>query len=137
MIDSIVDMFKIAISVCIAAALIFLVVVSFDKIQQVNAAVSELHRFNEEYSEIREFNSYDNKDVRPQDIVSAVMTYKGEIGIYVWNNGSQEYCWNSTTKSTPYNTVAILSVLDQSKTYRATIWRGYNGEVEGLHFRKN
>ena len=142
--ENISDAFKLGINIVLSSIVIWGIGVLLMNLQHVNSAIAEQQRFNQEYQEYREFSAYDNKDVRPQDIVTAVMLYKGDVGVYVKNNpaaANYEYKWDrndvpGNKNATGYTSTSILSVLNQSSMYHATIGRGYNGEVTGLYFVK-
>lgn len=136
--ETVADTFKLGIGVALASIIIWGVLILLTNLQSVNATLAEQQRFNREYDEYREFCAYDDTEVRAQDIVTAVMTYKGTVAVYVYNNGvmSPDYMWNTSNQSTAYSTTSILSVLDQNKMYQASLQKGYNGEVQGIHFRR-
>lgn len=49
---------------------------------------------------------------------------------------ARKLLFDTSNQSTAYSTTSILSVLDQNKMYQASLQKGYNGEVQGIYFRR-
>lgn len=144
MTEEVADTFKLGINILLSAMVISGMGICMTNLQTANANIAEQQRFTQEYKEYREFSAYDDKTVRPQDIVTAVMTYKGDVGVYVWNSNTSnyQYKWDrddspGNPNATEYTATAILKVLNQTKAYSAQLQRGYNGEVTGIYFKSN
>lgn len=134
------------------AILIFIALIGFSSNlmytgKQINAQTREQQDSVERIKEFREYNSYNNKTVYCQDVVSIILETRGEPYIQV-SEGANNYYWQASdaiavSKSIPvqnataYSSTAILTVLNLNKTYSASLILGDNQEIVGLKFVAN
>lgn len=132
--ETVADAFTTGVDWVINAAVLVALVGIMTLSTKASQAINEQQVINDELRMYREYNQYDNTIVYPQDVVSAVYRYRG-IPVVRVSSSKGNYQWTETTSPCPWTTVAISSLIDQTKMYDAVIVWGLNGEVAAYEFK--
>lgn len=95
----------------------------------------------EQVKEYREWNSYDNTQVYPQDIATLILKKKGSIAVWVdtdVNPAAETWgeIWDETTVSTEFTAINISGRLPVTGIYTSTLIRDLNGSIVRVEFRR-
>ncbi len=131
--DAIYDAIALAVE-CFLAAILIMAISNFLSVADtLNQTIAEQEADSATMQEYRIHNQYDNTHVYSQDIVSAVLKYRGDIKINVSSSkGTVE--WSGSTQSTVYMPEEVTVVIDQNVVYDSTLVKGVNGDVIGYSF---
>lgn len=127
------------VSVLIACTLLFGWVTGYRVVQKSNAAYLEEQAVVEGLEEVREFNIYDDNTLRGQDVISALLQYKGYPNIIIYNsNGTISKIYDENTPQAQYSVSALnaQNILSPENTFKTELGYDDNGTVDTIKFKK-
>lgn len=131
--DVVADLISQGVDLLITAVILSSIVTMMTASQNLNARISEQQAIHSEIVEYRQHNAFDNTEVYAQDVITAIMKYRG-IPYVTVKIGGANFTWSSSSKSTNYSVSAIAEKITSDKIYKASLVRSVNGEVVGYEF---
>lgn len=127
------DWISMAVSTGLTAIIILGVVTASSAFGQMNRKVTSTQALTLELKEYRKHNQFDNTQVRPQDVITAIYKSRGYPTIYL-KSSKGTFAWTSTDAPCEYNAEAISRLIDQTVVYQAALRKGANGEITAYEF---
>lgn len=116
----------------VVSILLSVIVGMLSVISTYSASLSAEEAEVEALREYREFNQYDSKVVYAQDVISAILRYRGEPVVSVMDGATKT--WNLASAPCEYTTAAIAEQFSQTKQYNAVLVRNASNQVVRIEF---
>lgn len=123
----------------IGAGLCIVFIVGFS---YVNTAYQEADRNNKTAAatmrEVREFNSYNDNELKSQDVISAVLQYRGQPELWIDTAKGNTTTWGMKytldTQLSEYDVETLTAKFDIEDTYVGELVKDDNGSIERIEF---
>ena len=131
--DVIVDLISQGVDYLLTAVIISSIVTMMATAQNINSEVTEQQAIHEEIMEYRKHNQFNDKEVYAQDVISAIMKYRGLPYVRV-KIGSNTYTWSTREQATNYSASAVDDIVTSDYIYDADLVVDPSGVVIGYEF---
>lgn len=133
--DIIADIVSQGVDMLISAIILSSICTMLMTSQNLNIKINEQQAIQQELIEYRKHNQFDNTEVYAQDIISAIMKYRGSPTVAVSFPSGDTYTWSLTFNSTPYSTTAISAIITSDYAYTANlVYDASHSVVTGYEF---
>lgn len=120
------------IDLMIVSLILGMIVSLLSIISTYSASLSAEEAEAEILREYREYNQYDSKIVYAQDVISAILRYRGEPIVSVKDGMTKT--WSLVSTPCDYTTAALVGQFDQTKQYNAVLVRDASNQVIRIEF---
>ena len=131
--DIIADLISQGVDLLITAVILSSIITTMASAQQLNGEINEQQAIHAEITEYRQHNQFDNTEVYAQDIISAIMKYRGTPYVTV-KFADATYTWSGSVQATNYSASAISNKISSDYTYSANLVYDVGGVVIGYEF---
>lgn len=131
--DIIADLISQGVDLLITAVILSSIITMMASAQQLNGEINEQQAIHAEITEYRQHNQFDNTEVYAQDIISAIMKYRGMPYVTV-KFADATYTWSGSVQATNYSASAISNKISSDYTYSANLVYDVGGVVIGYEF---
>lgn len=131
--DIIADLISQGVDLLITAVILSSIITMMASAQQLNGEINEQQAIHAEITEYRQHNQFDNTEVYAQDIISAIMKYRGTPYVTV-KFADATYTWSGSVQATNYSASAISNKINSDYTYSANLVYDVGGVVIGYEF---
>lgn len=91
--------------------------------------------------EYRKYAQYENTQLYPQDVISAIARTRGEPEVYVDTDEgpgvSFTWQWTESTNPSEFSPTYLSGIFPLTGKYQSTIVKDLNGSIIRLEFRRN
>lgn len=123
------------VNIILQGVLLVAVIAIISSISILNSNMSMQQATNAEMQDYTQYNQFNGKHVRPQDITTAIFQYRGMPAVKVTCDGAS-YIWSKNGSASEFTATDINKLVNQNVIYDADIEKDASGSVVAVIFRQ-